>query len=39
MRAEVPGGGRLQFEQIARDVQCRKPSSVVDLILLLFKLR
>ena len=27
MRAEVPGGGRLQFEQIARDVQCRKPSS------------
>ena len=23
----MPGGGRLQFEQIARDVQCRKPSS------------
>ena len=25
--AKVPGGSRLQFEQIARDVQCRKPSS------------
>ena len=25
--AKVPGGCRLQFEQIARDVQCRKPSS------------
>ena len=27
MPAKVPGGCRLQFEQIARDVQCRKPSS------------
>ena len=25
--AKVPGGCRLQFEQIARDLQCRKPSS------------
>ena len=32
MRAKVPGGCRLQFEQIARDVQCRKPSSKDDIM-------
>ena len=30
--AKVPGGCRLQFEQIARDVQCRKPSSKDDIM-------
>ena len=32
LRAKVPGGCRLQFEQIARDVQCRKPSSKDDIM-------
>ena len=32
MPAKVPGGCRLQFEQIARDVQCRKPSSKDDIM-------
>ena len=31
MPAKVPGGCRLQFEQIARDVRCRKPSSKDDI--------
>ena len=30
--AKVPGGCRLQVEQIARDVQCRKPSSKDDIM-------
>ena len=32
MHAKVPGGCRLQFKQIARDVQCRKPSSKDDIM-------
>ena len=32
MPAKVPGGCRLQFEQIARDVRCRKPSSKDDIM-------
>ena len=32
MRAKVPGGCRLQFDQIARDVQYRMPSSKDDIM-------
>ena len=32
MRAKVPGGCHLQFDQIARDVQCRMPSSKDDIM-------
>ena len=32
MHAKVPGGCRLQFKQIARDVQCRNPSSKDDIM-------